>query len=697
MSSQLPPRVHSGGDFVASLPRTGEDAGLTYRVRNLLQRGRTKKYWESFLGSRNLDMDCPLVALTGTLNLVQGSATVTGTGTKLLTEAHLGQFILCIDEVLQVSVLLVIKRIVSDTEMTIWQNETVEHPYVSLTAVTGWQMSVVFAVNDLPGTLLRGNVIQLDKGSLLSVGSGQFRLNGVTFTGTAQVETATVVGTIGPAGAGNAKAVVTAAGMTGSPKTVTTAVANNDTASIVAGKMRVSLAADVNVAAFFTVGGTGANIVLTRLAAAANDATMNIATDNDTCTGLTAEPTSVNTTAGVSNAQALLTATREPQISIYNPVTDTYRNYTLGMAVPTGITAAAVGGGSKGMQGGNYSYVVTAGRSATAGYNNPSERIDVTIATNDQIEMTFGAMDIANGSDQWDIWGTTFTDTLGADLNYLQGPWHYVRTVTSSDVSPAGGTFTFEYLDAEIETNEIVSFNNDPPSQAEFIQLINFTPTWLSCRGKGYTTDLGVTVTDPSPGPFIEPAKPNNIEAAPVEIQFASSPPETILGGISAQGRIYLPTPNHLQIAQATPDQRFPVIIRPFWHDGFANPYQLTVINGQVYGFTVSGPAKSVGDGDEIEAEKEWAGDMQEIMQSWNVGQVLTCYDPYYDALCFFHAADHLNDSGFWTTRILFWGLPQSKWIGEALLSREEQDSIVSGVATVGERIVWLTGGRQVA
>lgn len=120
---------------------------------------------------------------------------------------------------------------------------------------------------------------------------------GAPTSGTAQVETATVAGTI--TGDGNVKAVVTAAGMTNSPKTVLAAVLNGDTAAVVAGKLRTALAADPDVSAFFTVSGTTTAIILTAIASAANDATLNIATDNDTSTGLTTTATSANTTAGV--------------------------------------------------------------------------------------------------------------------------------------------------------------------------------------------------------------------------------------------------------------------------------------------------------------------------------------------------------------------------------------------------------------
>lgn len=114
--------------------------------------------------------------------------------------------------------------------------------------------------------------------------------------GVQQVETATVTGTITTAG--NAKVIVTAAGMTGSPKTISVAVALNDSAAVVAQKIREKLALDAAVTALFNAGGTGTAVTLTRKVPAANDATLNINIDNDTCAGLAAAPTSEDTTAG---------------------------------------------------------------------------------------------------------------------------------------------------------------------------------------------------------------------------------------------------------------------------------------------------------------------------------------------------------------------------------------------------------------
>src|SRR5215207_5401759 len=97
---------------------------------------------------------------------------------------------------------------------------------------------------------------------------------------TKQVETAVVVGTV--TGTGNATVTVTALGMGNTPKAISVAVTSGDTASIVGGLVRTALAFDADVAALFIVSGSGANVVLTKHVAAANDSTLNIAITNGT-------------------------------------------------------------------------------------------------------------------------------------------------------------------------------------------------------------------------------------------------------------------------------------------------------------------------------------------------------------------------------------------------------------------------------
>lgn len=120
---------------------------------------------------------------------------------------------------------------------------------------------------------------------------------GAPTSGVAQVETAVIVGTITTAG--NATVTVTGAGITGSPVAVSVALALDDDADACATKIRAALNANAPVSALYAAGGTAANVSLTAIKAAANDATLNIAYIDDTCVGLTADASSNNTTAGV--------------------------------------------------------------------------------------------------------------------------------------------------------------------------------------------------------------------------------------------------------------------------------------------------------------------------------------------------------------------------------------------------------------
>lgn len=129
------------------------------------------------------------------------------------------------------------------------------------------------------------------------IGGGPLTKAGVPTSGVAQVETAVIVGTI--TGSGNATFTITSAFVTGSPLAVSVTVLVDDTPTIVATKTAVTLNANAAVSAHFTVTSDAENLILTAKKSAANDATLNIAYTNGTCTGLTPDATSDNTTAGV--------------------------------------------------------------------------------------------------------------------------------------------------------------------------------------------------------------------------------------------------------------------------------------------------------------------------------------------------------------------------------------------------------------
>lgn len=120
--------------------------------------------------------------------------------------------------------------------------------------------------------------------------------------GQQQIETLTVTGTANESE--DLAVTVTAAGSVAlaSGKTIQVAIADTDTAAIVAGKIRAALLLDADIGhattGFFTVSGAGAEVILTAKAAAADDGTMAIAYEN--AHGMTGA-TSADTQAGVAS------------------------------------------------------------------------------------------------------------------------------------------------------------------------------------------------------------------------------------------------------------------------------------------------------------------------------------------------------------------------------------------------------------
>ena len=116
--------------------------------------------------------------------------------------------------------------------------------------------------------------------------------------GICQVETAVIVGTI--TGSGNATFTLTMAGMIGSPIATSVAVLNGDLPSVTARKAKAEMDLNANITAKVELSISGDNLAVRALIGVANDATMNLAYTNGTCTGLTPDATSTDTTAGVA-------------------------------------------------------------------------------------------------------------------------------------------------------------------------------------------------------------------------------------------------------------------------------------------------------------------------------------------------------------------------------------------------------------
>jgi hypothetical protein len=186
----------------------------------------------------------------------------------------------------------------------------------------------------------------------VAVSGTAITVNLATSAGTAQVETAVVATTAnsGPTESATLHVTFTSAAVTGSPVIVPVALLDADANdAAVATKIRAALTANAAIAAEFTIGGSGANVVATAIDPAANDATLNIAW-SDAVSGLAEVTSSTNTTAGVAPAITSTAAQVEAAIEAFAAahalVTITNASGSDGTGVVTAMAATALSGGS---------------------------------------------------------------------------------------------------------------------------------------------------------------------------------------------------------------------------------------------------------------------------------------------------------------------------------------------------------------
>lgn len=412
---------------------------------------------------------------------------------------------------------------------------------------------------------------------------------------------------------------------------------------------------------------------------------------------------------GVVLPGAGLTLRDQPQLAVYNPGADSYTGYPLGMVTPTLVTLTAVAAGTK-MVATNYSVRLVPAKTATNGWNNPSNPISVTLAANQRVQVTFPAMDTTNGQDAWKVYVTQ--STSGASVaSALQGPWYdYGRLITTADVASGGGNVTLEWADAEVSGNDQLEFDNDPAPSAGFVTSLGGLPILISCNGPGRTltgtaatagpgsnvvtgtgtsfltelainryvwinnlpyrvlnitsatsmtvfpTPLGTVGSlpirsgDESPGPTLRPAKATvggyNFEAYPARSGVSIDPPDLIIGYYQARQRIYLLTANSLNIAEASGDPDVPLVTSSFWNVGFRNPRALAFANGYLYAYTTNGATRSAEFGDKVETEHTFAAPVASIMALWDPAKVTVAYSAQFEAVCFMHADDGTRPGG---------------------------------------------------
>ena len=374
------------------------------------------------------------------------------------------------------------------------------------------------------------------------------------------------------------------------------------------------------------------------------------------------------------------TLSKTPRIAIFDGTNYTQYNLSgMTVALASAFTLAAVAGGTKNMAAQAYTVRIAPARFASTtdgtkislGYGNPCDPISVTLAANQRVQITFPAMDTGDGQNAWRIYVSLSTEVI-------QGPWFFHSTITSADLggTGAGTTFNIEWLDGEVDVNEIISFNNDPAPDAGFItNSLDGRPTLYSCNGEGGTT----------PGPFIRPGKPGNLEGYPIDWRLAL--PEDIIGVVAGDQRDYAMTARGLYIVESSGVPASPVTYRPFWNTGFYHSEALVLVQDQLYGWTRSGPRRSIQLAAEGSERFDFAEDIQPIIAFWNYENVIVAHDPKNEAVLFFHTPQPASGDVY--TECLAFMLRTQQWSTLLKLRVSGSDFIVSSaVGGVGSATV---------
>jgi hypothetical protein len=640
---------------------SGGEFPYLFRGENMwLRMGRDQEniYAEGYTGNLDLSETIATQTLTGTLAWNSTTKTVTGTGTLFASELRFGMFVVG-DGGAGQSELFVVTKVVSNTSFICDRK-----PTTTLSGKTGYIAPIIYAVGNDRGTSIAGNVLQYPQGHYLGVGRGNFAINGSTTLGAsgtlalsdlpqfALYDAATNTYTQNDVGIDQLLTPITLTGVAARDTAVTGATNATPIVITTAANHNLHNGEKVNITG--VTGNTAAN-------------------GNWTITWLSATTFSLNGSVGN------------------------------GAYVAGGVISSV----KSQMRASNYSIRVCPKNTKTLGFANPTEAIaPVTLAAGQEIKLVFNTAMLAD-QDGYDIYATPFQDSTTTTIEpSYNGPWYLLNgtrtspnaSVVASDLidathatgREAGTTLYFSYTDGEIQVStRLLSFNNFAPKEASFVDLITGIPIYFSCLGKGTTAKLNGT----NPGPVAIPSKPSNPEAIFLDKAITTAGGDYIIGEFNAKSRIYVLCQNTLQTLLLTTIEDEPVTFRSLWSCGFRNPFNVAFVKDYLYGFSTQKMVRSVAGGDDSSVEFQFATDIRDYIVDWPTGHILVAYDPRNRAVCYFYSAAERR-SGYWVTIVLPFMLDQQVWNPPIVLKKTNTDFIVSGVATIGNDLTFLAGGR---
>jgi len=299
------------------------------------------------------------------------------------------------------------------------------------------------------------------------------------------------------------------------------------------------------------------------------------------------------------------------------------------------------------------------------------------------------------------VWGSQSGGGVTATNQSLfsQGPWLEAAIIMLTDLD-VSDVAHFEYLDGGL--GAFASGDNFAPPQCEFLSDFANTLMYVSAYGTPTTAlPLGT-----SPGNYVLPTKATNPEGVPPAWRVSVG--DTITGFANGVGRMFTLTPKGVPFVTPTGNTELarllptgldlPFTSRPFWTKGANSPTNLIVVQGDLFVYTGQTLMRSPSNADDNNVVPYQIGlPVTDLTDSFFDGYTHLFHDPFYQEVCIVSAATKKNNAGFWISEILPYSLQKNEWQPLIEVSSDTRDMIVSGGATVNNRLDFLAGGRAPA
>lgn len=373
---------------------------------------------------------------------------------------------------------------------------------------------------------------------------------------------------------------------------------------------------------------------------------------------------------------AALTATDAVQVAYPIAGGSTYDVRPAGFTAPASPTVTNVAGGSKDMPAIRYSFIATKKRKGFPGKGLGSAPVEATLSSGERFEVTFAAFDSSEGQTSAQLWVSLTEDAVAGKAWYLYGEFDTV------------GPHFVEWYDGEL--GELYSIDNFPPPPSLYVESVNDFLLFVSCLGKPDSSD-----NPTAPGPGVAVAKSNNPEAAsPAAYAFVSPASDIVMVkvgkiGIRAQDSgVYFGTQEGISFGRFTDSDVSPLVINPGGSVGVSHNYSGVFAYDYLYAFSGETMIRTI-DGANIETE--FSRDVRPDLTGLKKARVFVGFDQRNGWVVAFHANDRQHANGGWQTRAWAFNVSTGSWHTPAALGDGVTDFTVCGVATVGQRLYFVT------